>query len=584
MSKQKFTFYSKLGVLLITAWLVSVMMLAPVIAAENAEPNTQPELQADQVTPANLASPRATMRTFLKAMNDIHRGDKSKIADAVTTLNLSEINALVREEQGETLAWILLEIMDKTRKVNLDRVPDSKEGEVWVFHRYDKGIVKLARETDGRWLFDTETVAALEAIADELVSQQKVVGGSRNSEYLPWHLQFRQQLPEGLKARAFLLEHWQWLGLLIVVAVGVLADKLVSLFLRGMVKRWKRKREPGDSALDVTDNLLRPLGLMAMAMIWWIGIRNLGLPESALVVLLVAVKFLASAAAVWSAYRLVDLLSARLLQHARDSENKIDDVLAPLVPRSLKIFVTVVGIVFIADNLNVDVSGLIAGLGLGGLAFALAAKDMVQNLFGSFTVLMDRTFTVGDWIKVGDTEGTVEEIGFRSTRLRTFYNSQLTIPNSTFITANVDNMGQRTYRRLSTKFGITYQTPPDTVEAYCEGIREIIRQHPYMRKDYFHVYLNGLGSSSLDILVYVFWETPEWSTELRERHRFLLDCIRLAEQMGVEFAYPTQTLHMINEIPTELNSESSLDRSRELARNIVDESTGLGTRPDPVKF
>ena len=180
---------------------------------------------------------------------------------------------------------------------------------------------------------------------------------------------------------------------------------------------------------------------------------------------------------------------------------------------------------------------MIAGLGLGGLAFALASKDMVQNLFGSVTILLDRTFAVGDWIIVDGKEGSVESIGFRSTRIRTFYNSMLTVPNSTFITASVDNMGERRYRRLSTKLGLAYETPPDKIEAFCEGVRELVRQHPYMRKDYFHVYFNGYADSALEILVYVFWETPEWSTELRERHRFLLDRGYFDEQMAIPQAW-----------------------------------------------
>jgi MscS family membrane protein len=293
---------------------------------------------------------------------------------------------------------------------------------------------------------------------------------------------------------------------------------------------------------------------------------------------------------VWAAYRLVDLLGAYLQIRAHRTDNKLDDVLFPLIPRSLKIFVTVVGIVFVAENLNMDISSLLAGLGLGGLAFALAAKDMVQNLFGSITILLDRTFSVGDWIVVGDVEGSVESIGFRSTRVRTFYNSLITMPNSRFITAAVDNMGARRYRRMKCKLSLTYDTPPDRIEAYCEGVRELVRQHPYMRKDYFHVYFNEFAAASLDILVYVFWETPDWSTELRERHRFLLDCLRLAHRLDVEFAFPTQTLYMKQAgeggapLGPEQPQASAFEAGQREARALVSETTGLGVKPPPVEF
>lgn len=502
-------------------------------APDDAQAHTAPEA---------LSSPRATMATFLHAMNDIKRGDPSRIEQALATLDLSAINPLVRAERGAELAWQLLDVLDRTRRVDLDVVPDRNSGPAWVFQRYRTGSVRIARKADGRWLFAADTVAALPAIADELAGTARAVGLA-SSDYLPWYLRMREDLPSALKRETFLLQNWQWLALLVMVAAGVALDWLVSRLLRLVVRSW-RSRSGHAAFAELADDMLRPFGMMAMALLWWSGISLMGLPESALLLLLVAVKFLASAAGVWAAYRLVDLISAWLDHHAGQTENRIDDVLAPLVTRTLKVFITVVGVVFVADNLNIDVTGLLAGLGLGGLAFALAAKDMVQNLFGSVTILLDRTFTVGDWIVIGDHEGTVESIGFRSTRLRTFYNSLVTIPNSRFITADVDNMGERRYRRMKATYGVTYDTPPDKIEAFCEGLRELVRQHPYMRKDYFHIYFNSFGASSLDILVYVFWETPDWATELAERHRFLLDSLRLAHRLGVEFAYPTQTLYL----------------------------------------
>jgi len=442
---------------------------------------------------------------------------------------------------------------------------------------------------DGRWLFDRQTLAALPAILKELAGKKRVVGDNKEATaHLPFHLRIREQLPASLKQEAFLLENWQWLALLVLVTLGVVFDWLVSLIARLFMRGW-RSRTDWSALREISDDILRPAGLMAMALIWWVGINLLGLPEQALLVLLVAVKFLASVSGVWAAYRLVDLVSAWVTVRARESENKIDDALAPLIPRTLKIFITVVGVVFVADNLNIDVSGLLAGLGLGGLAFALAAKDMVQNLFGSVTVLLDRTFSVGDWIKVGDQEGTVERIGFRSTRIRTFYNSVLTVPNSRFITADVDNLGERRYRRMKATYGLTYDTPPEKIEAFCEGVRELVRQHPYMRKDYYHVYFNSFGSSSLDILVYVFWETPDSSTELRERHRFLLDCLRLAESLGVEFAYPTQTVYLKQGETEEnaydrLSPEEALSEGRVIAQAVYSRTAKAGDKPPPVVF
>ena len=330
-----------------------------------------------------------------------------------------------------------------------------------------------------------------------------------------------------------------------------------------------------------------------MAAIWWIGINYLGLPVDTLVILLVAVKLLAGISGVWSGYRIVDFSSAYLQHHARRSKNKLDDVLVPLVRKTLKVFVTVIGILFVASNLNLNISGLVAGLGLGGLAFALAAKDMVQNLFGSVTVLLDQSFHVGDWVVIGEVEGTVEEVGLRSTRIRTFYNSQVILPNSALITASIDNMGKRRFRRLNCKVSLTYSTPPGKVEEFCEAVRELVRLHPHMRKDYFQVYLNDLAASSLDVLIYVFWETPDWSIELRERHRFLIDILRVGENLGIEFAFPTQTLYLKKDdgraekraVPAaEFNRQQMFKDARDAARYVIDQTIDLEEISPPASF
>ncbi len=561
-------------------FLALCLMLGGLAVA--AEPATDAaQATAPKAPPAHLASPRETLRTFLGAMNDIKRGDAQRIEDALETLDLSQISAPVRREIGEKRAWMLLEVMDRTRKVNLKRVPKRPDGAEWLFARYKDGVIRLRRQEDGRWLFDASTIEQLPKIYDRVASRAPAKGLEDNAAYLPWEIRLQRMMPEVLRHKTFLLENWRWAALLLVIVLGMLADWLVSRALRRFMRRWMQ-RNPGDYAVvGDGENRLRPLGLVAMAGIWWAGINAVGLPELALLILLVAVKTLASLAAVWAAYRVVDIFAVWLRARAALTDNKLDDVLVPLITRSLKIFVTVVGLVFIADNLDIDITGLLAGLGLGGLAFALAAKDMVQNLFGSVTVLLDRTFTVGDWIVLDDVEGTVEHMGFRSTRIRTFYNSLVTIPNSRFITAKVDNMGARRYRRYKAHFGLTYDTPPERVEAFCEALRELVREHPYMRKDYFHIYLNDLGDSALSVLIYVFWETPDWATELRERHRFLLDSLRVAQELGVEFAFPTQTLYLRNEDyepprPGEPPLSEAAERGREAARRVVAQTASVG--------
>lgn len=354
-------------------------------------------------------------------------------------------------------------------------------------------------------------------------------------------LWLRSHVPASLRGTLFILEAWQWLGLLVLALVGIVLDRLVVLLAQVLTGRWLRRR------VDEVDpaqlhKALRPLGIVAMALAWRLGLPFLWLPVNVLAVLEVAVRFVLAAGVVWAAYRLVDIVSALIEARAARTQNRFDDLLAPLVRKSLKVFIAAFGLVFVADTLDIEVSSLLAGLGLGGLAVALAAQDVVKNLFGSLMVLVDRPFSVGDWVVVGDHEGTVEEVGFRSVRIRTFYNSLITLPNSNLISSAVDNYGARRFRRWSTKLGIAYDTPPERIEAFCEGLRELVRRHPATRKDYFHVYLNAFGESALEVLLYVFFDTPDWSAELAARHRLALDVLRLADSLGVELAFPTRTV------------------------------------------
>ncbi len=202
-----------------------------------------------------------------------------------------------------------------------------------------------------------------------------------------------------------------------------------------------------------------------------------------------------------------------------------------------------------ANQLGLPSYSIFAGLGISGLAVALAAREALANLLGSLVIMFEKPFRVGDWIRVGDDEGHVESVGFRSTRIRTFYDSLISLPSSKLIEATVDNLGAREYRRVKTTLAVTYDTPPQKVQSFVDGIKEIIRNHPKTQKDKFHIVFNDFGSYSLDILIYFFLKVPDWSTELVEREGIFLQIIQLAEDLEVKFAFPTETVH-IDSLPS----------------------------------
>ena len=340
------------------------------------------------------------------------------------------------------------------------------------------------------------------------------------------------------------VEQFIGIGVMVVVAgaVYVLLTQFLRIFVRARLSTEDRAFWDQERA-----RLRRSLlaGVVAVTVI--LGFPTLDFNASVENVVTQIAVLLGAGALVWLGFRSVDIFTDVLERRAEQTEGRFDDQLVPLVRSALKGVVVLIGVVFVLGNLGVNVTSLLAGLGLGGLAVALAAQDTIRNLLGGVTIFADRPFQVGDWVVMNDIEGTVEHVGFRSSRVRTFYNSVVTVPNARIVDTHVDNMGLRQWRRYKTTLGLAYHSTPDQVQAFVEGVRALIRANPGMRKDYYIVEFHGFGGSSLDVLVYCFINAPDWNAELRTRHVLNLDIMRLAEDLGVEFAFPTQTLHVASQ-------------------------------------
>lgn len=256
--------------------------------------------------------------------------------------------------------------------------------------------------------------------------------------------------------------------------------------------------------------------------------------------------------------RAIAILGDYLLERAGETETRLDDQLIPLVRQTANVFVVLVGTLFVLSNLDVDVAALVAGLGIGGLAVALAAQDTIKNLLGGITVLADRPFQVGDWIVVGDVEGTVEKIGFRSTRVRTFRGSLVSVPNARLTDTVIDNIALRPYRRYDTTLHLPLSTPPDAVQAFCEGVRALFQANAVVRQDYYFCELNRFGESTLEVLLYCFFDASDWAIELRAKHILNLDIIRLAEELGIDLAPPAQVVQVARHRPRSAQDRDGL--------------------------
>jgi MscS family membrane protein len=230
--------------------------------------------------------------------------------------------------------------------------------------------------------------------------------------------------------------------------------------------------------------------------------------------------------------------SEHLKRHSLDSQ------LTRLGTRLVGIAGAIAFLIQGADELGFPAYSVLAGLGVGGLAVALAARDSIANLLGSLLIMVEKPFRIGHYIRLSGTEGAVEDVGFRSTRIRTLDNSLISIPNNTVVNTTVENLSLRTMRRQRFLVQITYDTPRERVEEMVAGIRQLITDHPLTNKSNFQVRFNNFGESSLDILVMFYLDVDDYGVELREREAMLLQIIDFAKDVGVEFAFPTRTLHV----------------------------------------
>jgi len=216
----------------------------------------------------------------------------------------------------------------------------------------------------------------------------------------------------------------------------------------------------------------------------------------------------------------------------------------PLIKKTLAVFVIVFGVLMVVKSLGVDVGAVLAGLGIGGLAFAFAAQDTIANLFGSFVVALDQPFKVGEAVKIGAQTGTVEDIGLRSTKIRLLDKSLVVIPNKTVAAEAVVNLSRFTNRRVEQTLGLTYDTRPEQMEAIVEEIRRLILAEKEVDPASIVVTFSTLSASSLDILVVYNTVSADAAAWLKLRERLNLAFMRAVAASGLSFAFPTQTIHM----------------------------------------
>ncbi len=352
-----------------------------------------------------------------------------------------------------------------------------------------------------------------------------------------------------MNSTMLLMPNWKWIGLALAVIFGLLIQYVAKNAIRkSKCSPFAQSRATGFTAHFLRTDLETPLAWILTGLLWKTALDSLSVNLVLEKYLEIAVHLLLAFYIILLVYRAVEAIGKVMIDYTARTDNSIDDQLAPMAIKFLKIFVIIFGFLITVQNFGINVMSILAGLGLGGLALALAAQDTAANLFGSITILLDRPFKVGDQIKVGDTEGIIEEIGLRSTRIRSLYRSLITIPNATMAKEKIDNLGARPSNRIRNIFGLTSDTPEEKILKFVEELKAVATKIREVEADSVSVTLQAMTDFNLQIQAVFFVKVLSAPQEMGIQQQFVLDAIKAAKNIGITFAYPTTT-QMVRQIP-----------------------------------
>jgi MscS family membrane protein len=344
------------------------------------------------------------------------------------------------------------------------------------------------------------------------------------------------------------LVHWIACGLLVIAAI-LLRRVVTNIIFRSLKKLAERTETTLDDKLfpaleQPVATFVMVLGIFGALTVLKLSPAVDRLVNHGAAIALLAVLF-------WGLLRAGGAVLDHLEEIAHEKQIGIAHFM-PLIKKALAALVIVFGVLMGIKSLGVDVGAVLTGLGIGGLAFAFAAQDTIANLFGSFVVVLDHPFKVGDYIRLGSNEGTVEDIGLRSTRLRSSARTQIVLPNKTVAAEPIINFTRMPQRRVDQTIGLTYNTTPEQMETVLTDIRRILQDDPGVHQEFVAVNFAEYNASSLDIQIIYFTADPDFKKHLDIRERINLKIMRAVAARELSFAFPTQTLHVDDDVARKL--------------------------------
>ena len=506
--------------LALTLWLT---------AAGTAPAQEQPEGNA-----LKRDTPRAAVGGYLEAARapDYQR--------AAEYLDLRALPAAARARRGPVLARQLKVVLDQSLWVELDTLsgdPDGDRDDGLPPHRdllgtidTERGpvpiLVERVHDESGApiWQMASATVARIPDLYEQF-------GYGRLGEYLP---------SISFQIRFLDIQLWQWIGLLALVCLAAAASWLVAIILTGLVRPALTRAGWDDRALQTAAG---PLRLAIAVLLFSAGTYPLALAVPVLAFLGALETVLAIVAFTWLLVRIVGVVAGVVMARLTARGQAAAISVVPLGRRTVQVVVIALAALAVLQNLGINVTGILAGLGIGGLAVALAAQKTVENLFGGVTLIADQPVRVGDFCRFGDKIGTVEEVGLRSTRVRTLERTVVTVPNSEFSAMQLENFTRRDRIWFHTTIGLRYETTPDQLRYVLVELKKLLVGHPRVYPDPARARFVGFGAYSLDIEIFAYVKTSDYNDFLAVREDLLLRIMDLVAASGSSFAFPSQTIY-----------------------------------------
>ena len=512
-----------------------------------------------------LRSPRDTLRTFVEQWQNARRGNSELFLE---TMDLSQIAAAVREDEGALLGEYLIQVLHRIGLPLRQEIPDYSERRGPYTHFvHPVGSVELHpfEQEDGSriWRFSAETMASARALFMAL-EDMPLAEGTAFAEPTPFFVirdRVRSVNRELLRESGGGMELWQWIALALWLAISV---PLSWLLTRLVARTLGLKRAEEDQMLAPEIRFLWPLRLIFVAGSGLLALGVLGLPQTVDMPLRVVIGVTLSLAGGWLAYHLVDQVSRALESHSQRYRYR-DEVLRSLATSIAKLAVIIGAVLFLAEILSLPYQGVLAGLGIGGLAVALAARSTLENFIGGITLFADKPIEVGDFCRLGDHLGVIEAIGLRSVKVRSLDRTIVTIPNAEFVNLYIENFARRDRVLLRTTIGLRYETTPDQLRWVLAEIRKLLLQHPMVTPEPARARFAGFGEHSVNIEIFAYVGTNDFNEFLAVQEDIFLRLIDVVDESGTGFAFPS----MVNYLARDSGVDAErTDRAEAIMREL----------------